>query len=260
METRIKDKIAIVTASTKGIGLEIALSLAKEGARVYLAARNQELAEEIINSNRDLELFYVNFDVDDKSVIENAINKVYEKEQKIDILVNTYGAKDLSKDKTILDTDYDDFLKIYDKNISSVFITTQIASKYMKEQKSGSIINVSTIWSTAIDNQRIAYTTSKAAINALTKATAFEMSKYNVRCNAILPGLIASNIIKDNISPQYIERFLKYTPLNRVGNPIDIANVVTFLASDLSSYITGEILEVAGGFHKFAPLDSEYNK
>ena len=124
----------------------------------------------------------------------------------------------------------------------------------MIENGGGSIINISTIGSIVPDLGRLGYVVSKSGVNALTENIAVQYAIHNIRCNAVLPGLIATDAALNNMSQEFIDSFLKHVPLNRFGLPTDIANAVLFLASDESSFITGEILSVAGGFAKPSPL------
>lgn len=252
-------KVAIVTASTSGIGLEIALTLAKNHAIVYLAARNEEKAKFLINQHPDLNLHYVHFDVTEIESCTQSIEEVYHKEGRIDILVNNYGGTKYESDKTIYDTDYENYQEIVELNTRSVFLPTQAVLKHMKDQKSGSIINISSIGGLVPDLARIGYVTSKAMINALTQNIASHVAKDNIRCNAVLPGLIQTDAVAKNLDEKFKNIFLTNTPLKRLGETEDIANLVLFLASDLSSYITGEIISVAGGFGKFTPLYGWFN-
>ena len=244
----LTNKIAIVTASTKGIGLASAIKLAQNGAIVYLAARNKELADEIIKKHHNLKLKFVKFDVNDEKTLKQMVDTVYQNEHKIDILVNNYGGSDPLKDKTIFDTDYNDYITMFNNNLKSVYITSQAVANIMKKHNGGSIINISTIGSITPDVARIAYVTSKAAINSLTQNIALQGGKFNIRCNAILPGLINTDAVKNNIPQQFVDLFLSVTPLNRAGEADDIANAVLYFASDEASYVTGQIHSVSGGF------------
>ncbi|HBG0411818.1 TPA: SDR family oxidoreductase, partial [Clostridioides difficile] len=133
-------------------------------------------------------------------------------------------------------------------NLKSVYLPCKAAIPHMIKNGKGSIVNISSIGSVLPDLSRIAYCVSKAAINSLTQNIATQYAKDNVRCNAVLPGLIATKAALDNMSPEFIKEFLKHVPLNRIGEPDDIAKAVLFYASDDSSFITGDLLEVAGGF------------
>ncbi len=245
---RLKNKIAFVTAATRGIGLETVITLAKEGAKVYIAARNKDVAEKIITENKNLDLHYVHFDASDKNSINDSVNEVLKNEGRIDVLVNNFGGSDVTKDKTIFDTQYEDYINIFDRNLSSVFITSQNVCKHMMKIGGCSIINISTIGSIAPDISRIGYVSSKAAINSLTKNIALQGGNFGIRCNAVLPGLIETDAVKNNLPKKFIDMFLKSVPLKRPGSVGDIANTILFLASDESSYITGQTISVSGGF------------
>ena len=257
---KLENKVAIVTAATKGIGLACAIKLAEHGAIVYLAARSQELANEIINKYKDLKLKFVEFNAKKEETLSSMIETVFKNEGKIDILVNNYGGSDPTKDRTIFDTSSSDYFEFVESNLKSVFITSQAAALKMKETGGGSIINISTIGSLVPDISRIAYVTSKAAINSLTQNIAVHGGKYNIRCNAVLPGLTNTDAVKNNLPQQFVDIFVSTTPLARPGLPEEIAGAVLFFASDESSYVTGQILAVSGGFGSTTPLYGFFNK
>ncbi|WP_373600214.1 7alpha-hydroxysteroid dehydrogenase [Paraclostridium bifermentans] len=253
---KLKNKIALVTAATKGIGLASAKKLAENGAIVYIGARNEELANEVI---KDIESSggiakFAYFNAKDGKTYVDMVEEVIKNEGKIDILVNNYGGNDVKIDKTIIDTNSEDYFNTVISNLQSVFITSQTAIKSMMKSGGGSIINISTIGSVVPDLSRIGYCTSKAAINSLTQNIAVQCAKYNIRCNAVLPGFITTKAALQNMSEEFLNTFLKHVPMNRPGKPDDIANAVLFFASDESSYVTGEIMEVAGAFGKFTPM------
>ena len=255
----LNNKIAIVTASTDGIGLESALTLAKAGAKVYLAVRNKEKAQKIIDENRELNLAFTYFDANYISTYRSCINFVYIPEKRIDILVNNYGGTNLIKDQTIINTEYEDYITIFEKNLRSVFISSQETIKIMiKEKIAGSIINISTIGSTVPDISRIAYCTSKSAINSLTENMAVQVGKFGIRVNNVLPGLIGTKAALEGLNDEFRNVFIDNLVMKRIGKPEDIANMVLFLGSDLSTYITGETIEVAGGFGKPTPIYSKF--
>ena len=255
----LKGKVALVTAATKGIGLACAKKLANENAIVYIGARNEELALEVIKEieNEGKKAKFVYFNARESETYVTMVEKVIENEGKIDILVNNYGGRDVKIDKTIFDTKSEDYFNTVITNLQSVFLTSQVAIKSMKNT-GGSIINISTIGSVNPDLSGIGYCTSKAAINSLTQNIATQCAKYNIRCNAVLPGFIETKAALQNMSEEFLNTFLKQVPLKRPGKPEDIANAVLFFASDTSSYITGEILEVAGGFGKFTPMYGDF--
>ena len=237
---KLQGKIAVVTAATKGIGLASAEILAKNGATVYLAARSEELANEVINkiSAEGGCAKFVYFNAREEETFTSMIEEVVKKEGKIDILVNNFGSTNPSLDKDLVTGDTDNFFDTVNTNLKSVYLPCKAAIPHMIKNGKGSIVNISSIGSVLPDLSRIAYCVSKAAINSLTQNIATQYAKDNVRCNAAL----------DNMSPEFIKEFLKHVPLNRIGEPDDIAKAVLFYASDDSSFITGDLLEVAGGF------------
>lgn len=253
---RLKGKIALVTSSTRGIGLACAKKLASEGAIVYMGVRRLETTQEICDTCKKDGLimkpvFFDAYNIDSyKSMVEEVISK----EGKIDILVNNFGTGRPDKDLDLVNSDEETFFELLESNIGSVYRISKLVVPYMIENGGGSIINISTIGSIVPDLGRLGYVVSKSGVNALTENIAVQYARHNIRCNAVLPGLIATDAALNNMSQEFIDSFLKHVPLNRFGLPTDIANAVLFLASDESSFITGEILSVAGGFAKPSPL------
>lgn len=257
---KLQGKVAVVTSSTKGIGLASAEILAENGALVYIAARSKDLANEVI-SNIALkggEAKFVYFNAREEETYTLMIEEVVKNEGRIDILVNNYGGTNVALDKNLVDGDTDEFFNIVKDNLQSVYLPCKVAVPYMIKNGSGSIVNISSIGSVVPDLSRIAYCVSKSAVNSLTKNIATQYARDNIRCNAVLPGLIATKAAIDNMSDEFIDSFLRHVPLNRMGRPEDIAKAVLFYASDDSSFITGDILEVAGGYSMPTPQYSEY--
>lgn len=252
---RLKNKIVLVTASTRGIGLAIVKACASQGATVYMAARNLELAnsraEEINSSSAKVKVVY-NDAYKQESYI-TMIDEVIKEEGRIDVLVNNFGTSDPKIDLDIEQTKYDDFNNIVNTNIASVFIASQHAIKYMKET-GGSIINISSISGIIPDISQIGYGISKAAINYLTKEIAVQMASYNIRCNAVLPGMTATDAVSNNLTEQFKNFFLRHSPIKRMALPDEIANAVIYFASDESTFTTGQILSIHGGFGIATPL------
>ena len=183
---RLKNKIILVTASTRGIGLAIVKLCAKEGATVYMAARNLEqanlIAKELNCNGYSIKVVYN--DANKQETYISMIDEVIKNEGKIDVLINNFGTSNPKIDLNIEYTKYDDFINIINMNISSVFIASQHAIKYMKKN-GGSIINISSISGIVPDISQIAYGVSKASINYLTKEIAGQAASYNIRCNEI---------------------------------------------------------------------------
>ncbi|MBS6006034.1 MAG: SDR family oxidoreductase [Clostridium baratii] len=257
---KLEKKVALVTSSTKGIGLASAEILAENGAIVYIAARSEKLASEVIDSikSKGGVAKFVYFNALEEETSTNMIEEVYKNEGRIDILVNNYGGTDVKVDKDLVGGDTDEYFKIVKRNLQTVYLSCKAAIPHMIENGGGSIINISSIGSVTPDLSRIAYCTSKAAINSLTQNIAVQYGRNNIRCNAILPGLIATKAALKNMPEEFIKSFLRHVPLNRIGEPSDIAKSVLFFASDDSSYITGQLQEVAGGFAIATPQYAEF--
>ena len=255
---KLKDKVVIVTASTRGIGLAITEACAKEGAIVYMAARNLERAEKVAaglnNAGYRVRCVY-----NDASVPESytsMADEVAKKEGKIDVLVNNFGTSDPKRDLDLLNTDAEVFINTVTINLRSVFMASKAVLGYMKN--GGSIINISSVGGSVPDISQIAYGTSKAAINYLTKLIAVHGAKYKIRCNAILPGMTATDAVKENLSDDFRTLFLKHIPLGRMGLPAEIASAAVYFASDDSAYTTGQILTVSGGFGLATPVYGDF--
>ena len=253
---RLKNKVAVVTASTRGIGRAIVTKFAEEGAIVYMAARNKERAQVAIDEYKKLgqTVKFVYNDATKIDTFKSMIDEVVEAEGRIDILVNNFGTSDPSLDKNIETTSPEDFSRFIDINLKSVFISSQAAISYMKKQQSGSIINISSVGGTVPDISQIAYGTSKAAINHMTRMIAIQEGRNNIRCNAVCPGITATDAVKNNLSDDFQNLFMKHIPIKRMGTPEEIASAVCYFASDEAAYTTGQILEVSGGFGIATPV------
>lgn len=256
---RLNDKVVLVTASTRGIGLACVKECAKEGAVVYMAARNLERAQEIADAlNADgCNTRCVFNDATKPETFSSMVEEVIKGTGRIDVLVNNFGGSNPGKDLDFRNTDPAFFLETVNLNLRSVFMASQAAVKYMAKQGRGSIINISSVGGLVPDISQIAYGTSKAAINYLTKLIAVHEAKNNVRCNAVLPGMTATEAVEKNLTEEFRSLFLKHTPLGRMALPEEIAAAVVYLASDESAYTTGQILAVSGGFGMATPVYGE---
>jgi NAD(P)-dependent dehydrogenase (short-subunit alcohol dehydrogenase family) len=253
---RLEKKIVLITASTRGIGLACVKACAKEGAVVYMAARNLETAQKTTDdlNKQGYQVKYVYNDAGKPETFTSMIDEVIEKEGRLDVLVNNFGTSDPRKDLDFVNTDIADYLDIVTLNLRSVFLASQAAAKHMAAHDGGSIINISSIGGLTPDISQVAYGTSKAAINYLTKLIAVHEASKNIRCNAVLPGMTATEAVQQNLSEDFRTLFLKHIPLKKIGLPEEIAAAVVYFASDESAYTTGQILAVSGGFGLATPI------
>lgn len=255
---RLNNKVALVTSATRGIGFASALKLAQEGATVYLGVRRMEATQEICDKYPDLKMIPVYFDAYKEDTYKSMIDTIIEKEGKLDILVNNFGTSTPAKDFDLVNTDEEYFFDTIKANVGTVYSISKNAIPHMIENGGGSIVNISSIGGVVPDVSRVAYGVSKSAVNNLTQQMAAQYARYGIRVNAVLPGLTATDAAIDNMPEDFRKSFLSHVPLGRMGTPEDMANVVYFFTSDLSSYITGEIMDVAGGYAKFTPQYSTF--
>ena len=253
---KLKDKTVLITASTRGIGLACVKACAKEGATVYMAARNLELAKNEADklNSKGHKVKYVYNDASKPESYRTMIEEVIKDSGRIDVLINNFGTSNPGKDLDFSNTDTDVFIDTVNINLRSVFAASKEAVRYMEKQGGGSIINISSVGGLVPDISQVAYGTSKAAINYLTKLIAVHEAKNNIRCNAVLPGMTATDAVQEKLSEEFKELFLRHIPFHRMGTPEEIAAAVVHFASDESSYTTGQILTVSGGFGLATPL------
>ena len=248
---RLQDKVILVTASTRGIGLAIVKKCAAEGARVYMAARDMERGQEIENTLNGVTCVYN--DATKPETFSSMVEDVVRDAGRIDVLVNNFGTSNPGKDLDFMNTNPQVFLDTVNLNLRSVFMASQAAVKHMKKH-GGSIINISSVGGLVPDVSQIAYGTSKAAINYLTKLIAVQEAKHRIRCNAVLPGMTATEAVEKHLSGDFRDLFMRHIPLGRMGLPEEIAEAVCYFSSDGSAYTTGQILTVSGGFGLATPV------
>ena len=253
---RLKDKVVLITASTRGIGLACVKACAKEGARVYMAARNmeqaQKLADALNTEGGNVKCVYN--DATKPETFSSMVEEVAKDAGKIDVLVNNFGTSNPGRDLDFAHTDPSVFLDTVNLNLRSVFMAGQAAARHMAAHGGGSIINISSVGGIVPDISQVAYGTSKAAINYLTKLIAVQEAKNNIRCNAVLPGMTATEAVEKNLTEEFRTLFLRHIPLGRMGLPEEIAAAVVYLASEEAAYTTGQILTVSGGFGLATPV------
>ena len=248
---RLQDKVILVTASTRGIGLAIVKKCAAEGASIYMAARDMERAQEIVSTLTGVKCVYC--DATKPETFSSMVEDVVSDAGHIDVLVNNFGTSNPGKDLDFAHTDPQVFLDTVNLNLRSVFMASQSAVRHM-EQNGGSIINISSVGGLVPDISQVAYGTSKAAINYLTKLIAVQEARHRIRCNAVLPGMTATEAVEKHLSDDFRKLFVKHIPLARMGLPEEIAEAVCYFASDASAYTTGQILTVSGGFGLATPV------
>lgn len=240
------DKVAMITGATRGIGKQIALTLANEGYNIVLNYRTEndelkQLKNEIESKN--IKCLAVQGDVtnfeDCKQMIESAIKEF----GKIDVLVNNAG---ITKDMLLARMKEEDFKQVIDVNLVGTFNMTKNVISYMMKARNGKIINISSVVGIAGNAGQTNYSASKAGIIGFTKSLAKEVASRNILVNAVAPGFIETNMT-DVLKQEVKDEIAKNIPLKRMGTPQDVANVVKFLASEDSSYITGQVISVDGG-------------
>lgn len=257
---KLQNKVAIVTASITGIGYATVKKLAENGATTYLAAHLKEDSEKAVKTLTDqgLNVKYVYFDAFDNTSHAACIEEVVKNEGRLDILVNNFGATDPTKDLDLVRGDTETFFRTVNSNIESVYLTSKAAIPHMIQNGGGNIVNVSSIGSILPDFSRLGYMVSKAAINSLTQNIAFEYARMGIRCNSIMPGMTATPAVMECMTEEFSQAYLKHVPLGRIAQPEEMANAILYFASDDSSYVTGTIQNMAGGFGMGTPMFGDY--
>lgn len=240
------NKNAIITGAARGIGKSIAMKFASEGANVAII----DIApDDILNETvKEISGFNIvckgyNADVTNVQQVETIINEIVKDFGKIDILVNNAG---ITRDNLLIRMKEDDWDKVINVNLKSVFVMSKAIQPFMIHQRSGTIINISSVVGIAGNAGQTNYSASKAGIIGFTKSLAKEIGSRNIRCNAIAPGFVETEMTKQ-LPEEVIKQYTQIIPLKRPAKPEDIANAAVFLASDMSSYITGQVIHVCGG-------------
>jgi 3-oxoacyl-[acyl-carrier protein] reductase len=239
-------KVAIVTGASRGIGRAVALKLAQAGAKVVINyAGNVKAAEEVLESIQHLngEAILVQGDVSKASDMEGLIKQTLEQFGRIDILVNNAG---ITRDNLLMRMKEDDWDAVLNTNLKGVYYCTKAVAKIMMKQRYGKIVNMTSVVGVTGNAGQSNYAAAKAGVIGFTKSMAKELASRNITVNAVAPGFIATDMTKD-LPDAVREAMAAEIPLARLGQPDDIGNAVLFLASDFSSYITGQTLHVDGG-------------
>ena len=242
----LKDKVAIVTGGTRGIGYSIVKKFLDNGAKVALFGSRQETVDKALASlkadNADYQVIGLCPDLKSIDEVTKAIEAVKAEFGRIDILANNAG---ISARDSFYEYSPEAFENIMDINVKAVFNCTRAVAPIMKAQGGGSIINTSSMVSIYGQAAGVGYPTSKFAVNGLTKSLARELGKDNIRVNAVAPGVTRTDMVAA-LPPEMVARISAGIPLGRVGEPEEVADCFVFLASDMASYVTGEILSVDG--------------
>ena len=242
----LKGKIAVVTGGTRGIGYAIVKKYLENGAKVVLFGSKEETVVKAVTQlkdiNPDWEVSGIFPSLTDATDVRNAMKSIVDKYGKVDILVNNAG---ISQSAPILDYKPGEFDKIMNLNVTALFNTIQATVGYMKEQGGGCILNTSSMVSISGQSAGVGYPTSKFAVNGMTISLARELGPMHIRVNAVAPGITNPDMVA-SLPSDVIAPMLAKIPLRRIGEPEDIANAFLFLASDMASYVTGEILSVDG--------------
>lgn len=242
----IVNKVVVVTGGSRGIGAQIVKTLANENYKVILNYNNskeqaEKIQQELLELGKEIEI--IKADVSKKEEAEKLIQFAINKFNKIDILINNAG---ISQEGLFTDVTEEEWQKIINTNLNSVFYCNQQALKYMIQEQQGCIINISSIWGETGASCEVAYSTTKAAINGMTKALAKEVGPSNIRVNAIAPGIIDTDMNK-NLTIEERKQIKEQIPLNKIGKAIDIAKCVKWLVED--EYTTGQIISINGGWY-----------
>lgn len=245
-EKSIVNKVVVVTGGSRGIGAQIVKTLANENYKVILNYNNskeqaEKIQQELLEQGNEIEIIKADVSKreETKKLIQFAINKF----NKIDVLINNAG---ISQEGLFTDVTEEEWQKIINTNLNSVFYCNQQALKYMIQEQQGCIINISSIWGETGASCEVAYSTTKAAINGMTKALAKEVGPSNIRVNAIAPGIIDTDMNR-NLTNEELEQIKEQIPLNKIGKALDIAKCVKWLIED--EYTTGQIISINGGWY-----------
>ena len=242
----LKEKVAIVTGASRGLGRATALALAAEGAKVVVNyAGNAAKAEEVVNEIRSLggTGIAVQADVSLAGDVERLVANTLTEYGKVDILINNAG---ITRDTLVLRMKEEDWDSVLNTNLKGVFLLTKAVAKHMLKQRSGKIINLTSVIGLTGNAGQGNYAAAKAGVIGFTKSMAKEFGSRNITVNAVAPGFIATDMT-ENLSDEIRSKLTEEIPLKRLGAPADVARLITFLVSDEANYITGQTINVDGG-------------
>ena len=245
----LKNKISLITGSNRGIGFSLVKKFSENGSDVIACARkkNEDFEKEIdeISKKNKNKIYPIYFDLKNNDEISEGLKKAQLLAPKIDIIVNNAGIDQVSLFQM---TSQKKINEVFQVNFFSTLLITQSLMKILIKNKRGSIINIASNTAIECDAGRSIYASSKAALISFTKSLSKELGNFNIRVNAVAPGLTKTNMIEQGISKKILEDVIHRIPLKRAAEAEEIANVVVFLASDMSSYVNGETIFVTGGY------------
>lgn len=236
-------KVALVTGGTRGIGKGICQKFVEEGATVVFTYLSSDQKAKALQSELGENSLAIKSDAAQLEQVEELINQIVENYGQLDVVVNNAG---ITRDNLLMRMKEEDWDDVMNTNLKSVFNVTKAVQRTMLKQRSGSIINITSVVGVQGNAGQANYAASKAGIIGFTKSIAKELGSRNIRCNAIAPGFIETEMT-DALDENVVDEWRKSIPLKRGGTPQDVANAVTFLASDMSSYVTGQTISVCGG-------------
>jgi len=238
---RLKDKVIIITGAAQGMGKAHAERALAEGAKVVITDINEEKGKAVEAELKD-NIMFIKHDVSNEQDWQKVISHTLEKWNQIDVLVNNAG---ITYNMKMEDVSHDDYMKIVNINQVSVFLGMKSVAPVMKEQKKGTIINVSSM--NGLVGGAIGYTDTKFAVRGMTKAAARELSPFNIKVNSIHPGVIHTPMLNQEGVKEAVEKFKETIPMRRVAQTSEVSNLIVFLASDEASYSTGSEFVIDGG-------------
>ena len=243
MDLKLENKVAIITGASRGIGKSISSKLLSYGCKVVLLSRKLEDLEKVKNDFNSENIKCFECDITNINQFKDVVHEVVNTWGKLDILINNAG---ITKDKLLLRMNESDWDNVINVNLKGCYNTIKVASNFMIRKKYGKIVNISSVIGQIGNSGQSNYAASKSAIEGLTRTLAVEFGSRNINVNCVAPGYIETDMTK-NLDEKMIQEMKKNIPLNKFGSTSDISETVCFLSSDLSSFITGQVINVDGG-------------
>ncbi len=241
----LADKMVLITGGTRGIGKAIADRFLEAGSSVILTGTNVSEIDQLNNANTSGRVSYLQLDFNDQVSVETFLLAINKLGHQIDVLINNAGINKIALNAETTDADFD---LLHNVNVKGPYVLCREISKIMKANGYGRIVNITSIWSAITRSGRSIYTTNKNAIAGLTKTLAIELGKYDILVNAVGPGFTLTELTATTNSAEELEKITELIPMKRMALPVEIANVVLFLCSNLNTYLTGQNIIVDGGY------------